>query len=86
MEVPANSALAVNTRTKQEAERVEQLQLKQIVLNYEEREEKNQREELEQSLTSSGFKVSFQSGGRRPSQKGRRQGGGYVGRLKSSYT
>ncbi|CAG8561233.1 3829_t:CDS:10, partial [Paraglomus brasilianum] len=73
MEVPANSALAVNTRTKQEAERVEQLQLKQIVLNYEEREEKNQREELEQSLTSSGFKVSFQSGGRRPSQKGRRQ-------------
>lgn len=39
MEVPADSALAINTRTKQEAEREEQQQLKQIVLSYEEREE-----------------------------------------------
>lgn len=39
MEVPSDSVLAVSTRTKQEAEREEQQQLKQLVLNYEEREE-----------------------------------------------
>ena len=39
MEVPSDSILAVSTRTKQEAEREEQQQLKKLVLNYEEREE-----------------------------------------------
>ncbi|KAI9031872.1 armadillo-type protein [Phycomyces nitens] len=39
MEVPSDSVLAVSTRSKQEAEREEQQQLKQLVLNYEEREE-----------------------------------------------
>lgn len=39
MQVPSDSVLAVSTRTKQEAEREEQQQLKQLVLNYEEREE-----------------------------------------------
>ncbi|KAG0174672.1 hypothetical protein DFQ30_003435 [Apophysomyces sp. BC1015] len=39
MEVPADSILAVSTRSKQEAEREEQQQLKKLVLNYEEREE-----------------------------------------------
>ncbi|KAI8377492.1 armadillo-type protein [Radiomyces spectabilis] len=39
MEVPADSLLAVTTRSKQEAEREEQQHLKQLVLNYEEREE-----------------------------------------------
>ncbi|CAO3671679.1 unnamed protein product [Umbelopsis ramanniana] len=43
MEVPSDSLLAINTRSKQEAEREEQQQLKQIVLNYEEREEANAR-------------------------------------------
>ena len=38
MEVPSDSVLAVSTRSKQEAEREEQQQLKQLVLNYEERE------------------------------------------------
>lgn len=80
MEVPANSALAVNTRTKQEAEREEQQQLKQLVLNYEEREEQNQRIALEQTLIGGGMKVSYQSGNRRQSQRGRKilqhQGGG----------
>ncbi|CAG8474585.1 970_t:CDS:10 [Diversispora eburnea] len=79
MEVPAESALAVNTRTKQEAEREEQQQLKKLVLNYEEREEQNQRIALEQSLINSGMRVSYQSGNRRTSQRGRRilhQGGG----------
>lgn len=39
MEVPSDSILAVSTRSKQEAERKEQQQLKKLVLNYEEREE-----------------------------------------------
>jgi regulator of nonsense transcripts 2 len=39
VQVPSDSVLAVSTRTKQEAEREEQQQLKQLVLNYEEREE-----------------------------------------------
>ncbi|CAO3598476.1 unnamed protein product [Absidia cylindrospora] len=38
MEVPADSALAVTTRNKQEAEREEHQQLKRLVLSYEERE------------------------------------------------
>lgn len=38
MEVPSDSVLAVSTRSKQEAERKEQQQLKRLVLNYEERE------------------------------------------------
>lgn len=79
MEVPAESALAVNTRSKQEAEREEQQQLKKLVLNYEEREEQNQRIALEQSLMDSGMKVSYQSGNRRTNQRGRKifhQGGG----------
>ncbi|KAG2176994.1 hypothetical protein INT43_007648 [Umbelopsis isabellina] len=43
MEVPSDSLLAISTRNKQEAEREEQQQLKQIVLNYEEREEAHAR-------------------------------------------
>ncbi|KAI8373653.1 armadillo-type protein [Choanephora cucurbitarum] len=39
MQVPSDSVLAVSTRSKQEAEREEQQQLKKLVLNYEEREE-----------------------------------------------
>ncbi|CAB4424993.1 unnamed protein product [Rhizophagus irregularis] len=70
MEVPSDSALAVNTRSKQEAEREEQQQLKKLVLNYEEREEQNQRIALEQSLISSGMKVTYQSN--RRGQKGRK--------------
>ncbi|KAI8096391.1 armadillo-type protein [Halteromyces radiatus] len=38
MQVPADSALAVTTRSKQEAEREEHQQLKRLVLSYEERE------------------------------------------------
>ena len=72
MEVPSDSALAVNTRSKQEAEREEQQQLKKLVLNYEEREEQNQRIALEQSLINSGVKVTYQSGNRRANQRGRK--------------
>lgn len=38
MHVPSDSALAVTTRSKQEAEREEHQQLKRLVLSYEERE------------------------------------------------
>ena len=72
MEVPSDSALAVNTRSKQEAEREEQQQLKKLVLNYEEREEQNQRIALEQSLINSGMKVTYQTGNRRSNQRGRK--------------
>ncbi|ORX47013.1 ARM repeat-containing protein [Hesseltinella vesiculosa] len=40
MEVPSDSQLAVTTRSKQQAEREEHQQLKRLVLNYEEREQK----------------------------------------------
>ncbi|CAG8692468.1 8116_t:CDS:2, partial [Scutellospora calospora] len=71
IEVPAESALAVNTRTKQEAEREEQQQLKKLVLNYEEREEQNQRIALEQTLMRSGMRVTYQANNRRTNQRGR---------------
>ncbi|CAG8606881.1 31439_t:CDS:10, partial [Gigaspora margarita] len=80
IEVPAESALAVNTRSKQEAEREEQQQLKKLVLNYEEREEQNQRIALEQTLMRSGMRVTYQANSRRTNQRGRKllqhQGGG----------
>lgn len=41
--LPSDSALVINTRNMREAEREEQQQLKQIVLEYEVREEANQR-------------------------------------------
>jgi regulator of nonsense transcripts 2 len=83
MEVPSDSALAVNTRSKQEAEREEQQHLKKLVLNYEEREEANQRIAYEQSLANSGIRAPYQTGNRR-GQRGRRMlqhhggGGGFA--------
>jgi len=45
--VPAESALAVQTRTAQLQDRVEQQQLKRLVLNYEQREEAEELKALE---------------------------------------
>lgn len=45
--LPSDSALVINTRNMREAEREEQQQLKQIVLEYEVREEANQRAGIE---------------------------------------
>lgn len=39
MAIPAESALAIQTRTSQMQDKVEQQQLKRLVLNYEQREE-----------------------------------------------
>jgi regulator of nonsense transcripts 2 len=44
MQVPEDSALAVTTRSKQEAEREEHQHLKRLVLSYEERELANARQ------------------------------------------
>jgi len=53
--VPAESALAVQTRTAQMRDREEQQQLKRLVLNYEQREEAEDRKALE--ATSRPIKI-----------------------------
>ncbi|KAL1915546.1 uncharacterized protein VTP21DRAFT_6670 [Calcarisporiella thermophila] len=72
LELPANSALAVSTRIKQEAQREEQQHLKKLVLNYEEREEVMQRQSLEVKLAHRGIHLSFEDKNKRLNQKGRR--------------
>ncbi|KAG0198675.1 hypothetical protein BGX28_007898, partial [Mortierella sp. GBA30] len=57
--LPSDSALVINTRNQREAEREEQQQLKQLVLEYEVREEANQRAALEHSLRNQGFRLNF---------------------------
>lgn len=52
--LPSDSALVINTRNQREAEREEQQQLKQLVLEYEVREEANQRAGKDHALLSTG--------------------------------
>ncbi|KAG0055167.1 hypothetical protein BGZ83_009469 [Gryganskiella cystojenkinii] len=63
--LPSDSALVINTRNQREAEREEQQQLKQLVLEYEVREEANQRAALEQSLRNQGIRLNFTEDNRR---------------------
>ncbi|KAI1319719.1 hypothetical protein EDD11_003413 [Mortierella claussenii] len=63
--LPSDSALVINTRNQREAEREEQQQLKQLVLEYEVREEANQRAALEQSLRNQGMRLNFIEDSRR---------------------
>ncbi|KAF9098346.1 hypothetical protein BGX23_006400 [Mortierella sp. AD031] len=63
--LPSDSALVINTRNQREAEREEQQQLKQLVLEYEVREEANQRAALEQSLRNQGIRLNFVEDSRR---------------------
>lgn len=49
--VPAESALAIQTRTAQMQDRVEQQQLKRLVLNYEKREEAEELKGMPRSIT-----------------------------------
>lgn len=51
--VPAESALAVQTRTAQMQDRAEQQQLKRLVLNYEQREEAEDRKGSSHSIRKS---------------------------------
>ncbi|KAG0239165.1 hypothetical protein BGW41_007856 [Actinomortierella wolfii] len=71
--LPSDSSLVINTRNQREAEREEQQQLKQIVLDYEVREEANQRAALEQQLRSQGFHVNFSEENRRSAQSQHQQ-------------
>ncbi|EPQ29818.1 uncharacterized protein PFL1_02491 [Pseudozyma flocculosa PF-1] len=59
VKVPATSAIAINTRTKQLKNEAERRQLKELVLAYEGREEEADRRSLEQTLSRRGFKVKF---------------------------
>ncbi|KAF9897701.1 hypothetical protein BX616_005125, partial [Lobosporangium transversale] len=63
--LPSDSALVINTRNQREAEREEQQQLKQLVLEYEVREEANQRAALEQSLRNQGIRINYAEDNRR---------------------
>lgn len=75
MQVPADSVLAISTRSKQEAEREEQQQLKKLVLNYEEREEAAARQAAieERARQRGGFR-----GGRRVFHMGGGAGHAYA--------
>lgn len=75
MEVPSDSVLAVSTRTKQEAEREEQQQLKQLVLNYEEREEAAAR----QAAVEERARLRGQFRGKKILQMGGGGGNSYAG-------
>jgi len=55
--VPSTSNLAVLTRSAQLQDKVEQQQLKRLVLDYEQREEVEEMKALEVSLRSRGMRV-----------------------------
>ncbi|PWN50734.1 ARM repeat-containing protein [Violaceomyces palustris] len=57
VQVPADAAIAINTRSKQLRDLAERQQLKELVLSYEGREEVNERKSLEHALGMRGFKV-----------------------------
>ncbi|KAF8322150.1 transcription factor [Clavulina sp. PMI_390] len=60
--IPETSSLAVHTRTAQLQDKVEQQQLKKIVLDYEQREGVEEMRALEDTLRSRGMKVKHQHG------------------------
>ncbi|KAK7053362.1 mRNA decay protein [Paramarasmius palmivorus] len=57
--VPAESALAINTRSAQLKDRVEQQHLKRLVLNYEQREEAEEIKALEARNRASAVKIRY---------------------------
>ncbi len=62
MDVPLDSAIAVNTRTKIERDAAEREQLKRLVLSYESGEDARQTESLAQSLGRRGIRFVNKSG------------------------
>ncbi|KAF9908195.1 hypothetical protein EC991_010121 [Linnemannia zychae] len=72
--LPSDSSLVINTRNQREAEREEQQQLKQLVLDYEVREEANQRAALEQSLRNQGIRLNYVDDNRRSGSGSGNQG------------
>jgi len=59
--IPATSNIAVHTRTAQLQDKVEQQQLKKLVLDYEQREEVEEMKAFEASLRSRGMRVKHVS-------------------------
>ena len=63
MDIPVDSSIAVNTRRKQEESRKEQQHLKQLVLDYEQREEAESKKQLVDQATRRGIRLRFDSNG-----------------------
>lgn len=59
MQIPSNSSIAVHTRAQQMHNQVEHQQLKKLVLDYEMREEANERKNLAAELARKGMNVKF---------------------------
>lgn len=63
MDIPVDSSIAVNTRRKQEESRKEQQHLKQLVLDYEQREEAESKKQLVDQAARRGIRLRFDSNG-----------------------
>ncbi|WAR51812.1 hypothetical protein PtB15_1B248 [Puccinia triticina] len=59
MQIPSNSSIAVQTRAQQMHSQVEHQQLKKLVLDYEMREEANERKNLAAEMARKGVNVKF---------------------------
>ncbi|KAI9600923.1 hypothetical protein H4Q26_000717 [Puccinia striiformis f. sp. tritici PST-130] len=59
MQIPSNSSIAVHTRAQQMHSQVEHQQLKKLVLDYEMREEANERKSIAAEMTRKGINVKF---------------------------
>lgn len=59
MEVPRESALAMHTLTKQQQDKEEQQQLKQLVLKYERQEEAESRKAWVDEAGKKGYRIKF---------------------------
>ncbi|KAI7962284.1 hypothetical protein MJO28_000378 [Puccinia striiformis f. sp. tritici] len=59
MQIPSNSSIAVHTRAQQMHSQVEHQQLKKLVLDYEMREEANERKNIAAEMTRKGINVKF---------------------------
>lgn len=59
MEVPRESALAMHTLSKQQQDREEQQQLKQLVLKYERQEEAESRSAWVTDAGKKGYRIKF---------------------------
>ncbi|KAH8924908.1 ARM repeat-containing protein [Atractiella rhizophila] len=59
LQVPVDSAIAVHTRSKQEQVRAEQQQLKKLVLEFEEREEAQEKKSLQESMAKRGIRIKY---------------------------
>ncbi|MBW0469217.1 hypothetical protein O181_008932 [Austropuccinia psidii MF-1] len=59
MQIPSNASIAVHTRNQQMNIHVEHEQLKKLVLEYEEREEANERKNMEAEMARKGINLRF---------------------------